>query len=332
MTLTKKVLKFITKYFVLRNIFIRFIHTIKETIMDDLIKRVTNKMATKNTIPDELYKETFQKFMLEVIANCDPNVYGLYPPKKIQRDTNNMFLEITNDKDIGDGHINKTDYFEVKVSVLSKNGRTYSIKNIRKYQNVDYFILILVDSTNWKINVFCVSKDTICDNPLIKLGFMSQTKEANQQNKLPLYSTTIYNDEIDWILGRKNELDGTTYNDLMSYIKKTYLKTKPANITYNNLTRAVRNERSRISFNVNGTTIKGENNKDAMLNLVRYIGPKNLDGVMWESQLKRYPEGEVNTPLGDGYFFNPKFSLRDIKKVINKINKKTNYYVSINNN
>jgi hypothetical protein len=299
--------------------------------MDELLRRVTEKRDAKNLISEETYKLRFERFLQEIYYNCDPNVYGLYPVKKIQRDSNNMFLEISNDKNIGDAHINKTEFFEVKVSFLPKKSNKYNIKNIRKYQNVDYYLIILVDD-KFKSHIYCVPKDVICDNPILKLGYMSQTKEVNSQNALPLYSTTINGDEIEWILGRKNVLDGTSYSDLLEFIKKTYQKkSHPDNeITYP--TKTVRNPISKVSFNVNGTKIVGHNNREAMVNLINHLGPKKMDGVIWESQLKKYPYGEVSRPINDGYYLNPKFSFRDIQKVVNQINIKTNNNVRIETN
>jgi hypothetical protein len=299
--------------------------------MDDSLKKAKEKRKTKNVISENDYKLSFEKFMVEIYNNCDPNVYGIYPVKKIQRDSNNMFLEVSSDKNIGDAHINKTEFLEVKVSYLAKNTAKYNIKNIRKYQNVDYYLIILIDS-NFKPHIYCVYKDVICDNPILKLGFMSQTKEINLQNTQPLYSTTIHSDEVDWVLGRKNLLGGTSYYDLMVFIKKMYLKNKPQPNEVSYTTKPIRQIRRSVTFNVNGTEIRDINNRETMVKLINHIGPKSLDGVIWDSQFKRYPCGEVSIPLKDGYYLNPKFSFRDIKKVINQINIKTNNNVRIETN
>lgn len=298
--------------------------------MDELLKRVNEKRETINQITEEDYKLNMKTFMMKNWDVCQPNTYGNHPIKKIERDSNRMMMEIISGMDIGDAHINMKEFYEIKTSYMGKTGN-YTIKNIKNYQNIDYFILILVNK-NWRVKCFCVPKDTICDNPVIKLSYQGQTKDRNIQNPNPLYSTTIKDSEVDWLFGKKNVLDGDTYEDLLKYIKKTYLRDKPTvDVPHHNIrvVKGIRSERSKISFNVNGTVIRGSSNKETMLNLVKHIGARNLDGIMWESQFGRHPVGEVNVPLGDGYYFNPKFSLRDIKKVTNRINNKTNYYVTI---
>jgi hypothetical protein len=303
--------------------------------MDESLKRATEKRDAKNVITDDCYKLDFEKFMVEIYNNCDPNMYGIYPVKKIQKDSEYTFLEISSDKNIGDAHINKTEFFEVKVSYLSKNKSSYNIKNIKKYQNIDYYLIILVDD-NFKSNIYCVHKDVISDNPVIKLGFMSQTKEINLQNDSPLYTTRIDSREIDWILGRRNILGGTKYSDLMSFIKNTHQKNEPQPQLKErevvSVKKVGREVKTLVSFDVNGKIIRDVNNRETVVKLINYLGPSTLDGVVWESQFKRYPYGEVSRPLNDGYYLNPKFSFRDIKKLIKQINLKTKYNVRIQTN
>lgn len=298
--------------------------------MDESLRRATEKRDAKNVISDECYKLNFEEFMVEIYNNCDPSMYGIYPVKKIEKDSEFKFLEISSDKNIGDAHINKTVFFEVKVSYLSKNSKKYNIKNIRKYQNIDYYLIVLVDA-DFKSHIYCVHKDIICNNPVVKLGFMSQTKEINLQNESPLYTTTINCDEVDWILGRRNVLGGTKYSDLMSFIEKTQQKnevqTQPTEVI--KTTKVQRGSRTKVFFDVDGTIIRDINNRETMVRLINHLGPETLDGVLWESQFKRYPYGEVSRPLKGGYYLNPKFSFRDIKKLVKQINLKTNYHVRI---
>ena len=52
-------------------------------------------------------------------------------------------------------------------------------------------------------------------------------------------------------------------------------------------------------------------------------------GDIWNSQLSKQPTKLRNVPVGDGYYFNPKFSIRDLKSNINNIQKKKGIRIDI---
>lgn len=75
--------------------------------------------------------------------------------------------------------------------------------------------------------------------------------------------------------------------------------------------------------------IDGHSNMEVMTNLVKHIGPSKLEGVMWRTWLNKHKNEDRNTYVGDGYYFNPKFSMRDLTTTINQINKKLNFSFNI---
>jgi hypothetical protein len=81
---------------------------------------------------------------------------------------------------------------------------------------------------------------------------------------------------------------------------------------------------------VNGTQkITGKNNSEVMVNLIKNLGVKNCVGAIWNSQLSKVPTKLRNVELEDGYYLNPKFSIRDLKSNINNIRKKKGISIDI---
>lgn len=77
--------------------------------------------------------------------------------------------------------------------------------------------------------------------------------------------------------------------------------------------------------------IDGRSNKEVMTNLVKYVGASKLDGIVWNTWLNKTPNKDRIEYVGEGYYFNPKFSLRDLTTTVNQINKKLNLSFNILN-
>ena len=129
----------------------------------------------------------------------------------------------------------------------------------------------------------------------------------------------------------ENLLGGTSYNHLLKFIASMNEGEKVTNVEEIMIpsNRKYRSA-SELSFIYKGMEINGATNKEAMFNLVKAIGPKKLDGVIWKSQLSKEKK-PLHEYVGGGYYFNPKFSLRDTLTTIRMINEKTNLNVQLIN-
>jgi hypothetical protein len=230
--------------------------------------------------------------------------------------------------DCGDCRIGKMKYAELKISFKPSNGK-YNIKNIRQWQNFDYYILCFVDEY-MKDKYYCVNKDVIAKNPELTLSYQNGTVNSNVNNTKVNMSVSIHHDDVNFYFKEHNLLGGTSYKHLLKFIKSCKDEQSVSTIEQHIEASVMRHREkaSTISYLYNGKHIKGKNNKDSMFQLVKEIGPKKLEGIIWKSQL-----GKENKPyheyIGNGYYFNPKFSLRDTLLTIRMINEKTNFNVQI---
>lgn len=261
-----------------------------------------------------------------------PATYGKMICKKICYDSRNKMKEIPNYQELGDTVI-RGSYYEVKSSFLNCSKR-FSIKNIRTWQSFDYFILCLIDTTDlkYKSYYYCVPKSTIVDSPVLVLSAQNSTKISNEENKNVSMGTTFDLDDHTWLFKKDNVLAGNSYKDLIEYITKEDSSPK-FNDTISDTVSYFKNRRpiQKIYLKMGRTVLDGSTNKDVMTKLVRHIGPSRLDGIMWSTWLNKDKSKDRNTYVGEGYFFNPAFSIRDLTITINQINKRLNLSFKIIN-
>lgn len=288
----------------------------------------THKIKKMNTNELKLPMDEFIVRAHEYI----PATYGKMICKKICYDSKSKMKEISSYEEMGDTIIQKS-YYEVKVSFLNRSKR-FSIKNIRTWQSFDYFILCLVDTTDFKYKAFyyCVPKSTIVNSPVLVLSAQNTTKISNEENKNVAMGTTVDLDDHAWLFKKDNVLKGNSYKDLLEYITKKgssceLTKTIPKQVNYFQPRRPIQ----KIFLKMGKIILDGNSNREVMVKLVRHIGPSKLDGIIWSTWLCKYGSAERNVSVGEGYFFNSKFSIRDLTTTVNQINKKLNLSFKIIN-
>lgn len=301
------------------------------------LQKAFERRSELNIIDSADYDMDMDEFICHLINVCQPMKYGLEFPKKVCYDSNYAMKEISGTMDRGDCVIGNSKYAELKISVVGDTKKKYNIRNIRKWQDFDYYILCLVyinsNTEEFNVRYYCVDKDVITNNPALKLSYQNGTAKSNANNENPGLVTQIPHEDVSWYFKKKNLLEGTSYKHLLKFIdniagvtsnSNKITKVEEIEVPVNRKYRPV----SVLSYMYKGKRIKGNSNKDTMFNLVKTIGPKKLDGIIWRSQL-----GKEKKPLheyvGDGYYFNPKFSLRDTLTTIKMINKKTNLNVEL---
>ena len=189
------------------------------TMNKDLLNEARIKQRKRNSISNSDYELKISDFILKIHNVCAPCTYGKLLPKKIQYDSG-PFLRST-DKDLlsnrGDLHINKKVFFEVKTSIINKDGK-YSITNIRGWQEFNYFILCFVDM-DFTASFFCVPKKSVTDNPHLKLNAMNDTEEINKQNTYVGKRVSFHSYDLNYIFKKHNVLKGTSYKHLLVFLK-----------------------------------------------------------------------------------------------------------------
>jgi hypothetical protein len=220
---------------------------------NELLQIARKRYINKNQFDDFEYKEPMDQFILMMYVNCDPASYGRQFVKKIMRDESHTPWEekrnlyyVKDKVDQGDlvqlypsvefftGMIYDTKRnkevrwddaskitIEVKISYLTKEGN-YNIRNIRPYQNFDYFLFCFVDcDKDFTSKFIMVKKQLITDYDYFTLTPMNGTKKANMGNKDIGYGTSFKkNWEQEWILEQNNLLDDTTYESFRTYLTK----------------------------------------------------------------------------------------------------------------
>ena len=199
-----------------------FVSLNKITMKNNLLTQVKNKQKKRNIITESDLKLKMSEFILKIYDVCTPNKYGNVFPEKIIHDVGPRLKKMSPKLDRGDLHINYKKFFEVKISY--KNiGEKYSITNIRDWQDLNYFILCFVDE-NFKPKYYCVPKDVVTCNPKISLTGMNNSKTINSYNTYVGKRTTIDANDIDWLFKSNNVLKGTTYTNLINFLKSPNIK------------------------------------------------------------------------------------------------------------
>jgi hypothetical protein len=220
-----------------------------------LLEQAIDRYNSKNTITDNHYKDDMNSFILRIYLQCDPAGYGKVFVKKILRDHNSLnehginIYPMLDRSNIGDVVLTypKEEYFtskfydprckyakeinfmkdvskrffEVKISYLGKND-TYTVRNIRPYQNFEYYILCFVNcAKNFKPTFLVVDKSVITDGSIFTLTPMNGTKKSNKDNTDIGYGLSFKRDHWkDLYLESKNLMDGTTYEDLTRFFSE----------------------------------------------------------------------------------------------------------------
>lgn len=291
---------------------------------------------------EQVNKKNMEKLpftIIEFLERCHeeiPAVYGKLITKKIIEDSNFLMTPVSEFEERGDTTIGNNLYFEVKSSYLNKNGK-FSIKNIRPWQSFDYFILCLVDTTEerYKPYFYCITKESLLNNPVLVFTGQNNTKISNEGNNRVALSTTFPMDDHSWLFKKENILEGTSYGDLMVFIRKQH-KSSDKFFTEHHFKTVDkvpihRSPARKIYLRMGDLVIDGRSNKEVMTNLVKYVGASKLDGIVWNTWLNKTPNKDRIEYVGEGYYFNPKFSLRDLTTTVNQINKKLNLSFNILN-
>jgi len=169
--------------------------------MKKLMELAITKYETKNTVCSDDYVLSLNCFILKIFSSCDPASYGKQYCNKLIHDLRKKLKNnidcVSDSDDRGDMSIryyplnmlgNKVNnaeskYYEIKISYLSKKTKTYRIRNIRPYQNLNGYILTFVDCDNsFKEEIYLLSSDDLFNKCGLTFTYMNGTKGRNEDN------------------------------------------------------------------------------------------------------------------------------------------------------
>ena len=218
----------------------------------ELMEMAKNRYFKKNKISDYDYKKSMRDFILYSYVNCDPAVYGVNWSKKLRRDLGDCgvgnLYRVLDKSDLGDialsfpetnywdrtptyvhplhkttHHVSYSQcsrrYYEVKLSYLGKSG-SYTIRNLRKYQELDGYIFTLVDCENeFEMKFIFITHDDLYNRSLIKFSSMNGTTEQNKKNVNVgvgcVFKKGSWQEHNLLVL---NKLNGTSFQDLVDFL------------------------------------------------------------------------------------------------------------------
>jgi len=217
-----------------------------------LLKIAKDRYQTKNELTEEDYNLSMDEFIMKIYVTCDPATYGKAFTTKINKDLPEQFFTVSDGEDNGDLCVTypkrnpnynqffictnvsgmymtnldfetevKKIFLEGKISYLSKKTKRYTIRNIRPYQNFDYFMLCLVDCDNdFKSEYIVVDKDVITEGEF-NLHIMNGTKKSNvKNNTVGKGYTFVKNSWQHKHLIENNKLgNNPTYEGFIKFIK-----------------------------------------------------------------------------------------------------------------
>jgi hypothetical protein len=220
----------------------------------NLMEMAKNRFNKKNILTDIDFNKSLRDFILYVYINCDPAVYGTNWSKKLLKDIRNYGIKNTyrvlDKSDLGDITLSFPEYnywdlkptyihplhktshhvseeqcvrkfYEIKISYLGKS-ESYTIRNLRKYQELDGYIFTFVDCVDdFNPKFIFVSHDDLYNRSGLTFTPMNGTKKQNKDNTNIGVGTTFKKGSRQELnLLYLNKLNGTSFEDLMDFLNK----------------------------------------------------------------------------------------------------------------
>ena len=233
-------------------------------------------------------------------------------------------------------------YFEIKVSYLDTRCDTYAITRIRPKQNINYYIICLIDpDNNFESHYFCLPKSYIEESDDFKRSPMTGNKISNVNNNHIELRFTIKKEDAYEKFGKHTTLKGTSFYDLKEYIDYTScdefstdtVETKPTKVkstnkmTVNPVSDIFRhNMKHKFAFEVDGRIINGKTNQNTILNFVNQIGAVHATNFFSPNYLSTVYSKWRSIYVGSGYYLNTQISYRDVQLAVKRGSKKKSGY------
>lgn len=189
-----------------------------DIIPDELIEEIGRhiEVITK----DKEYGFDFSmKDFIKSMSIIKPQSYGKRIENKIIKDLDSIAVSSRDDK--GDMLSKKGDYYEIKISLLTKTNNNLNMVQIRPWQKIDYYLCIafdIRDLKNFKTFAFLLKKeDMLNEMKEVNASSAHGTKKALLENKHielryslkisekdEVFKRWMKNYNVDYALLRKN--------------------------------------------------------------------------------------------------------------------------------
>jgi len=171
---------------------------VKKTLLDELA--ISIKLQEKRLEElRQLYASVKENDINDVSTLTDRNFFVYWKSKNAQEKAIPIQNYIINKLGLtgvpaseghGDAKGEET-YYEIKCSFLNKDNRL-NIRQIRLYQNNDYYICCFVNEDDLQNSVvYLLTHQQMKKEVELNGGFTHGTKDANEDNKKPEYSLTV---------------------------------------------------------------------------------------------------------------------------------------------
>jgi hypothetical protein len=305
-----------------------------------LLQQAKERYNIKNNLNEDDYKLSMGNFILRIYNMCDPATYGKALTTKINMDNPDELYVVSDGDDIGDlcltypriNHYDnefrittgisggpysmkldfnkevKKSFIEGKMSYLGGKSKGYTVRNIRIYQNFDYFLLCLVDCDNdFKSTFIIVDKKTITEGE-INLSVMNGTKKSNKKNKnMGRGFAFKKNSRIHKYLLDNNKLkNGCDYKDCINFIKNERLRLKSEfwnwdnHLSKNKWLKNLIKTKEQFGVMFLNTASGKDISNDCMMNKISLLN-KNGWKLINDRNTWKCPEGSISDLIGEYY-------------------------------
>ena len=176
-------------------------------------KMMDNRVFNRNGM-------SYEEMLVEArVVRLYPNQYGNYLASKLKEESN--MLGLKNNLEMGDASIcfDKSGTLEIKHTYLGTSNQTFSLKNLRFWQNFDFFVFNLIDRENDYVPEMYVIKKM----DLLKLqsNFTVQNSDGTKnKSKRRVGQALVFskNSDVHKKLRQLNLLSDTSYSTFMNFV------------------------------------------------------------------------------------------------------------------
>lgn len=271
------------------------------------------------------------KFITEAFYRKVSASTGLQLAKKMILDTKGVLMPT--ESDMGDAFsvsriidlITRILYYEIKTSFLNIDHKNFRIDHIRDYQDFDYFLICFVDKLNKYEGLFYIlPMDFICKNPSVfSLSAMNNTKRANMNNINIDKKLVVKRDVVYDLFPKYSLIPTTKYKDFLEMLMSYELH----NIRSKTILQPFK---TKIKFDINGTIIDGNNNREVWGKFVAHLGPMRSEKFFNKFLISVKPSDlrNLQLPLGN-HWLDPNISRWEAQRIIKIGNDKTGLNVKL---
>ncbi len=319
-------------------------HKEEITMDNELYLRAVNRYETKNQLTLGDFQLSMRNFILKIYCDCDPATYGKAFTNKIIHDFPNTFNVVRDTDDIGDlsvtypirnrnydsynvitgkmgiymlglyGNEVKKIHLEGKISYLSNKTQTYTVRNIRIYQNFNYFVFCLVDCDDkFEPEFIVVEKEVITKGP-IKLHIMNGTKDRNKNNTDVGVGFAFKkgSKQYHYLLNNNKVKGNHTYEDFMEFITLEGQRLKHEFWNWENHLSNIERlyERIKTEEDYNNMFMEGYRSHEFM----NYPSTDDMIKELIENGWERDERDTWQSPYNGGYYHGVKLSYETLVK------------------